>query len=92
MNTGAEAFETAVKLARRWAYDVKGVKEGQAKVLVASNNFHGRTLAAVSASTDPESRGGFGPYAEGFEKVAFNDVEALEVSFWVNLSVLICGV
>ncbi|TFK36056.1 ornithine-oxo-acid aminotransferase [Crucibulum laeve] len=65
MNTGAEAVETAVKLARKWAYMKKGVKEGEAMVLSVEGNFHGRTLGIISMSTDPESRGGFGPYLEG---------------------------
>ncbi|EGN94643.1 hypothetical protein SERLA73DRAFT_187678 [Serpula lacrymans var. lacrymans S7.3] len=65
MNTGAEAVETAVKLARKWAYEKKGVPEGKAIVLSVEGNFHGRTLAVISMSTDPDSRGGFGPYLEG---------------------------
>ncbi|KAF8900129.1 ornithine aminotransferase [Gymnopilus junonius] len=65
MNTGAEAVETAVKLARKWAYKRKGVEEGKAIVLSVEGNFHGRTLGIISMSTDPESRGGFGPYLEG---------------------------
>ncbi|EGD73531.1 ornithine aminotransferase [Salpingoeca rosetta] len=78
MNTGVEAWETGVKLARRWGYDVKGIPENQAKVVFAENNFHGRTLAAISASTDPESYGGFGPFMPGFIKVPFGDLKALE--------------
>ena len=66
MNTGVEAGETAVKLARRWGYDVKGVPKDQAIVLFARGNFWGRTLAAISSSTDPESSGGFGPFMPGF--------------------------
>jgi len=65
MNTGAEAVETAVKLARKWAYLKKGVPDGKAIVLSVEGNFHGRTLGVISMSTDPESRGGFGPYLEG---------------------------
>jgi len=65
MNTGAEAVETAIKLARKWAYEKKGVPEGKAVVLSVSENFHGRTLGVISMSTDPESRGGFGPYLQG---------------------------
>jgi len=65
MNTGAEAVETAVKLARKWAYEKKGVPDGKAVVLSVSENFHGRTLGVISMSTDPESRGGFGPYLQG---------------------------
>ena len=62
MNTGVEGGETAIKLARRWAYDVKGVPKNKATVLFAENNFWGRTLSAVSSSSDPESYGGFGPF------------------------------
>jgi len=78
MNTGVEGVETAIKLARRWAYDVKGVKENEAKVIFAEENFHGRTLGALSASTDPSSYTGFGPYVPGYSKVPFNDLVALE--------------
>jgi ornithine--oxo-acid transaminase len=78
MNTGVEGGETAVKLSRRWAYDVKGVPKNEAVVVFASDNFWGRTLAAVSASTDPSSYGGFGPYMPGFQVVPYDDVAALE--------------
>ena len=78
MNTGAEGVETALKLARRWGYDVKGVPEGKAKIVVCSDNFHGRTITIVSMSTDPSSYGGFGPFTEGFVKIPYNDVSALE--------------
>lgn len=78
MNTGVEAGESAVKLARRWGYEVKGVPKDQAVVLFAKGNFWGRTLAAVSSSTDPESFGGFGPFMPGFENIPYNDVPALE--------------
>lgn len=78
MNTGVEAVETAIKLARKWAYQVKGVAEGKAKVIFAAGNFHGRTLGVISASTDPDSRNGFGPYMRGFEVIPYNDLEALE--------------
>jgi ornithine--oxo-acid transaminase len=80
MNTGVEGGETAVKLARRWAYDVKGVKENRAKIVFAKGNFWGRTLAAISASTDPSSYKGFGPYMPGYELVEYNDLLALERS------------
>ena len=80
MNTGVEAGETAVKLARKWAYKVKGVPENRAKVVFARENFWGRTLAAISSSTDPSSYAGFGPYMPGFELVDYNDLEALEKS------------
>ncbi|XP_054161617.1 ornithine aminotransferase, mitochondrial-like [Oppia nitens] len=78
MNTGVEACETAVKLARKWAYSVKGVKENKAKVIFADGNFWGRTLAAISSSTDPTSYGGFGPFMPGFEIIPYNDINALE--------------
>lgn len=78
MNTGVEGGETAIKLARRWAYDVKGVKENQAKLVFANGNFWGRTLAAISASNDPSSYKGFGPFLPGYELVNYNDLEALE--------------
>jgi ornithine--oxo-acid transaminase len=78
MNTGVEGGETAVKLARRWAYDVKGVPKYEAKIIVANENFHGRTMMAVSASTDPDSYEGYGPYLPGFIKIPFNDIAALE--------------
>jgi ornithine--oxo-acid transaminase len=78
MNTGVEGDETAMKLARRWAYDVKGVKENQAKLVFAKGNFMGRTLAAVSASSDPSSYGGYGPFMPGYELVEYNNLDALE--------------
>lgn len=78
MNTGVEAGETAVKLARRWAYDVKGVAPYQAKVVFARNNFWGRTTTAISSSTDPSSFTGFGPFMPGFEIVDYDDLQALE--------------
>lgn len=78
MNTGVEGGETAVKLARRWAYDVKGVPQYKAKVVFAEGNFWGRTLAAVSSSTDPECKDGFGPYMPGFELIPYNDLASLE--------------
>ena len=78
MNTGVEGGETAVKLCRTWAYNVKGVPENQAKILFAEGNFWGRTLAAISTSTDPLSKVGFGPYMPGFELIPYNDLLALE--------------
>jgi len=78
MNTGVEGGETAVKLARKWAYEVKKVPDNQAKVLFAEDNFWGRTLAAVSSSSDPDSYGNFGPFMPGFERVPYNDLVALE--------------
>lgn len=78
MNTGVEGGETAIKLARRWGYDVKGVPKYKAKILFAANNFWGRTTSAVSSSTDPESYEGFGPFMPGFEVIPYNDVSALQ--------------
>jgi ornithine--oxo-acid transaminase len=77
MNTGVEAVETAIKLARRWAYEVKGIKDGKAKIIVPENNFHGRTLLAISASTDPSSYKGFGPFVPNFVVIPYNDLTAL---------------
>ena len=78
MNTGVEGGETAVKLCRKWAYDVKGIPDNQAKIIFAEGNFWGRTLAAISTSTDPLSKVGFGPYMPGFELIPYNDPTALE--------------
>lgn len=78
MNSGVEACETAVKLARRWGYDVKGIAENKGKIIFAEGNFWGRSIAAISASTDPSSYTGFGPYVPGFEVVPYNDLAALE--------------
>ncbi|MDX2708931.1 ornithine--oxo-acid transaminase [Streptomyces sp. PA03-6a] len=80
MNTGAEAVETAVKTARKWGYRVKGVPDGQAKIVVAADNFHGRTTTIISFSTDPEARADFGPYTPGFEVVPYGDLAALEAA------------
>ncbi|MFZ9475065.1 MAG: ornithine--oxo-acid transaminase [Bacteroidia bacterium] len=77
MNTGVEAGETAIKLARRWAYDIKGVPQNQARIVFAAGNFWGRTLAAISSSDDPSSYSGFGPFMPGFERIAYNSIEAL---------------
>ncbi len=78
MNSGAEAVESAIKAVRKWGYEVKGVPENQAEIIVCSNNFHGRTLGVVGFSTDPVARGGFGPFAPGFRVAAFGDIEAFE--------------
>jgi ornithine--oxo-acid transaminase len=78
MNTGVEGGETAVKLARRWAYDVKGVPSNQAKIIFAGGNFWGRTISAISTSDDPSSYEGFGPFTPGFENIPYNDISALE--------------
>ncbi|MDV5147882.1 ornithine--oxo-acid transaminase [Streptomyces sp. SBC-4] len=84
MNTGAEAVETAVKTARKWGYEVKGVPDGHAKIVVAGNNFHGRTTTIVSFSTDHEARDHFGPYTPGFEIVPYGDLTALEAAVTEN--------
>lgn len=76
MNSGAEAVETAVKAVRKWGYEVKGVAENKAEIIVCSNNFHGRTMGIVGFSTDPDARSGFGPFAPGFKTVPFGDIEA----------------
>ena len=81
MNTGVEGGETAIKLARRWGYNVKGIPENKAKIIFAEGNFWGRTLAAISSSTDPSSYHGFGPYMPGFGLVPYNDLVALEKAF-----------
>lgn len=78
MNTGVEAGETAIKLARRWGYKVKGIATNQAKIIFATGNFWGRTLAAISSSTDPSCYENFGPFMPGFELIAYNDLNALE--------------
>ncbi|WP_078854509.1 ornithine--oxo-acid transaminase [Streptomyces sp. NRRL F-5135] len=84
MNTGAEAVETAVKTARKWGYRVKGVPDGMAKIVVAGNNFHGRTTTIVSFSTDAEARHDFGPYTPGFEIVPYGDLTALDAAMTEN--------
>ena len=78
MNTGAEAVETAIKMARKWGYEKKGIPAGQAKIIVCEGNFHGRTITIVSMSTDPDSQGGFGPFTPGFEVIPYDDLPALE--------------
>jgi len=78
MNTGVEAVETALKLARRWAYQVKGVPENKAKIITVEGNFHGRTLNVISFSTDPSARADFGPFMPGYVIIPYNDIQALE--------------
>jgi len=80
MNTGVEGGETAIKLCRKWAYEVKKIPENQAKIIFATGNFWGRTIAAVSSSTDPDSYLGFGPFVPGFELIPYNNTEALEIA------------
>ncbi len=77
MNSGAEADETALKLARKWGYMKKGIAENEAKIIVCADNFHGRTITIISMSTDPDSYGGFGPYTPGFVTIPYNDLNAL---------------
>lgn len=81
MNTGVEGGETAIKLARRWGYKIKGIEENKAKIIFAEGNFWGRTMAAISSSTDPSSYSQFGPFMPGFEIVPYNDLPALEKAF-----------
>ncbi len=77
MNTGAEGDETALKICRKWGYEKKGIPDGEAKIIVCENNFHGRTITVVSMSTDPDARKGFGPYTPGFITIPYNDLNAL---------------
>lgn len=84
MNTGAEAVETAVKAARRWAYDVKGVAEGQAEIIACEGNFHGRTMTAVSLSSEAEYKRGFGPMLPGINLIPYGDLQALEAAITPN--------
>jgi len=84
MNTGAEAVETGIKVARRWAYRKKMVPEGQAEIIVCENNFHGRTTTIVGFSSDEDSRTGFGPFTPGFKVIPYNDVPALEAAITPN--------
>ncbi len=84
MNTGAEAVETAVKAARRWAYDVKGVKEDQAEIIACIGNFHGRTMTAVSLSSEAEYKRGFGPMLPGIDLIPYGDIAALEAAITPN--------
>ncbi len=80
MNSGAEAVETALKLARKWAYHVKNIKAEQAKTIVCAGNFHGRTITIISASTSPDSRAGFGPYTPGFTVIPYDDIDSLKTA------------
>lgn len=84
MNTGAEAVESAIKAVRKWGYEVKGVEKDKAEIIVCANNFHGRTMGIVGFSTDPDARGGFGPFAPGFVIVPFGDAEAFERAITPN--------
>jgi len=84
MNTGAEAVETGIKVARKWGYQVKGVPDGQAEIIVADGNFHGRTTTIISFSTDPDARDDFGPYTPGFRIVGYGDLAALAEAITPN--------
>ncbi len=84
MNTGAEGVETAIKVARKWAYKVKGVADNQAEIIVCENNFHGRTIAIVGMSTEPQYQDGFGPFPAGFKSIPFGDAAALEQAITPN--------
>ncbi len=84
MNTGAEAVETALKAARKWGYDVKGVPDGQAEIIACNNNFAGRTISIITFSSEPLYRDGFGPYTPGFKLVPFGDADALEAAITPN--------
>lgn len=89
MNTGAEAVETAIKLARKWAHKVKGVPEDAAEIIVATDNFHGRTITIVSFSTEDQYRDGFGPFTPGFKVVPFGDVEAVKGAITANTAAVL---
>jgi ornithine--oxo-acid transaminase len=84
MNSGAEAVETAIKAVRTWGYEVKGVADGKAEIIVCSDNFHGRTLSIISFSTDPDARTGFGPYTPGFRIIPFGDADAFAAAINEN--------
>ena len=84
MNTGAEAVETALKLCRKWAYEVKGIEENKAQIIVCENNFHGRTTTIISFSNDPVARKNFGPYTNGFIKIEYDNLKALEDALTSN--------
>ncbi|MFP4846298.1 ornithine--oxo-acid transaminase [Winogradskyella sp. PE311] len=87
MNTGAEAVETALKLCRKWAYEVKGIEENEAEIIVCENNFHGRTTTIISFSNDPVARKNFGPYTDGFIKIEYDNLKALEEALSANKNV-----
>ncbi len=87
MNTGAEAVETALKLCRKWAYEVKGIDENKAQIIVCENNFHGRTTTIISFSNDPVARKNFGPYTDGFIKIEYDNLKALEDALDTNKNV-----
>ncbi len=84
MNTGAEAVETAIKIARKWGYKIKGIPEGQAEIIVCANNFHGRTTTIIGFSTEAQYRDGFGPFTPGFKIIPYGDADALEKAITAN--------
>jgi len=84
MNTGAEAVETAIKAARRWAYDIKGVKDGKAEIIVCKGNFHGRTMGAISLSSESEYKRGFGPFLDGIKIISYGDIQQLKEALTTN--------
>ena len=81
MNSGAEGVETAIKIARKWGYEKKGIPSNQAKIVVCGQNFHGRTTTIISFSDDDVAKGNFGPYTPGFESIEYNNIESLEKAF-----------
>ncbi|MGB3144731.1 MAG: ornithine--oxo-acid transaminase, partial [Maribacter sp.] len=87
MNTGAEAVETALKICRKWAYEKKGISENAAQIVVCENNFHGRTTTIISFSNDPVARKNFGPYTDGFLKIEYDNLQALEETFKANKNI-----
>ena len=89
MNTGAEAVETALKLARKWAYEVKGIPENKAQIIVCENNFHGRTTTIISFSNDPVARKNFGPYTEGFIKIEYDNLISIARTLWKVINILL---
>ena len=89
MNTGAEAVETAIKAARKWAYTVKGVADGQAEIIACEGNFHGRTIAIVAMSSDKQYKDGFGPFPGGLKRIPFGDADALEAAITPNTAALL---
>src|SRR5258708_25078168 len=89
MNTGAEAVETALKTARKWAYKIKGVPEGKAEIIAFSNNFHGRTITIVSFSTEADYRDAFGPFTPGFRILPYGDADAVEQAMHENVAAVL---
>jgi ornithine--oxo-acid transaminase len=90
MNTGAEAVETAIKAARKWAYTVKGVADGKAEIICCNGNFHGRTMAAITMSDEPQYQSGFGPFPPGFRKIEYGNIDALAAAINDNTAAFIC--